>query len=461
MNILVVDDDAEVASALSVALAQAAIRTTRVQTAAAALTALSETAFDAVLLDPGLPDALELDALERLVALDPFRPIIVLTGRDDATTAVRAMRMGAADYLTKPVAREEVVLAIEQACERATMRRRPDDASRGRGIEPRALGKSPAWQSAVNVLRSAANVSRTSVLITGETGTGKEVAASMLHAWSDRAARPIVSVNCACFSPALLDTEIFGHEAGAFTGSRGMKRGLFELATGGSLFLDEVGELPLELQAKLLRVIEERVFRRVGGEREVRVDVRLISATNRPLEREVAAGRFRRDLYHRLRVIEVHLPPLRERQEDTEVLALHFVAQLARELGRVIRTIDPAAMRALRSYAWPGNVRELRNVIERSIVLCRGEEITTAELPPEVVRAALAPSTSNSTPLTMDPPALALDSVIRHHVLAVYAANGSNVTRTARVLGLSRVALRRRLREYGLKPPPAPNSEAH
>jgi DNA-binding NtrC family response regulator len=316
----------------------------------------------------------------------------------------------------------------------------------------RALGESSLWRKAMSALHAAARVPRTSVLVTGESGTGKEVAARLLHTWSDRAEGPFVPVNAACFSPSLLESELFGHEAGAFTGARTAKRGLFELASGGTLFLDEVGELPMELQPKLLRVLEGHPFRRVGGEREIRVDVRLVSATNRDLEVAIEAGQFRRDLYHRLRVVDIVLPPLRARGDDIALLATHVISRLSAELGKHRVSLSLEALEALEAYGWPGNVRELRNVIERGIVLCHDGEIRPRDLPPEVSHRIPGASLKVPPPsLRVEDPEVSLDAVIREHVLRTFHTRQQNLTQTARVLGISRVALRRRLKEYGVK----------
>jgi DNA-binding NtrC family response regulator len=312
------------------------------------------------------------------------------------------------------------------------------------------------------------------VLVTGESGTGKELAAAQLHAWSARAARPFVSVNAACFAPSLLESELFGHEAGAFTGATSRRAGLFELASGGTLFLDEVGELPLELQPKLLRVLEGHPFRRVGGERPIVADVRVVSATNCRMAEAVAKGRFRLDLYHRLRVVEVPLPPLRERGADAELLAIHFVSRLGVELGKPEIEIAPETLAAVRAHTWPGNVRELKNAMERAIVLNRTGRITPGDLPGDArepvshdVRPSLPGDSRHSlphdriaTPLLhraapeSGPPALSsghgLDDIVKRHVLEAYQESAGNLARAARALGIGRATLRRRLRDYGV-----------
>jgi DNA-binding NtrC family response regulator len=285
------------------------------------------------------------------------------------------------------------------------------------------------------------------VLITGEPGVGKELASALIHRWSRRGSGPYVAVNAACLSPSLVESELFGHESGAFTGASRTKRGLFEMASGGTLFLDEIGDLPLELQAKLLRVLEGHSFRRLGGEREILPDVRLVCATNRSLEESVRPGRFRPDLLMRLRVLEIELPPLRERIADVRRLALHFVAKLGAEMGLPDASVSGDALELMSRYSWPGNVRELRNVLERGLVLSRGE-IAGRHLPPELRLAA--PGSPSLAPLSEPGGSTSLAEAERRHVLAVYQNAGQNLTRAAKTLEISRVSLRKRLRAYGI-----------
>ncbi|MBX7195995.1 MAG: sigma-54 dependent transcriptional regulator [Sandaracinaceae bacterium] len=442
-RVLLVDDDPDWRFALERLLGKQGYETDAVADGREAIAAASARSYDVMLLDLGLPDLPGHEVLSRLHALDPDLPIVVLSGRDEAASAVRALREGAFQYLTKPAGSEEILTVVEQARERARLARRVEASDRER--VQTGLGASAAWARAMSSLRAAALAPKTPVLIRGESGTGKERSSRLIHDWSERASGPFIAVNAASFSPSLLESELFGHEAGAFTGARGVKRGVFELAAGGTLFLDELGELPLDLQPKLLRVLEGHPFRRVGGEREIRADVRVVSATHRALDREVEAGRFRLDLYHRLRVVEVVLPPLRAREGDVELLTRHFVESISRELGRASLGVEPAAMRALAAYRWPGNVRELRNVIERALVLRREGEIRLDDLPEEVALSE-PPSTAQPERPSSEP-LLSLDDAIRKHVLDVYRACDRNLTRAARVLQISRMTLRKRLRE--------------
>lgn len=405
--------------------------------------------YDAVLLDLGLPDGDGFDLLERLREADGG-PVIVQTGRDDAASAVRALRLGAADYLTKPVEREALGLALGRALEASALKRALEAARRRPVDGPVVLGSSPAWRRVVSEIHAAAAAARTPVLLQGESGTGKQVAAELLHAVSPRAGHPFVAVNAACFSAALLDSELFGHEAGAFTDARAARRGLLELASGGTLFLDEIAELPREIQPKLLRVLEGHPFRRVGGEREIRCDVRLVSASNRRLAEEVAAGRLREDLYHRLRVVEISLPPLRERPEDVRDLGLEFLSRAAAQAGRGNLFFSVEAFGCLLRYAWPGNVRELRNVVERAVIFAAGPSIGPQDLPAEV-RAGVESGRRPGRAAAAAPVDVRLEEAVRRHILAVFDACGGNLTHAATSLGISRPTLREHLRRYGAR----------
>jgi DNA-binding NtrC family response regulator len=318
------------------------------------------------------------------------------------------------------------------------------------------VGSSAAWRSTMAHIQAAAASPRTTVLVTGETGVGKEVTATLLHALSMRRRGPLVQANAACFSPALLESELFGHEAGAFTGAVKRRRGLFEQADGGVLFLDEIGELALDLQSKLLRLLEGHSFRRVGGEEPVRCDVRLVAATNRDLTAMVAEGKFRADLLARLRVFEIHVPPLRERGDDIRELAMAFAARLGAELQMPSAGLTPDALALLLQYHWPGNIRELKNTIERALVLASGSAIDVRHL--SLSSLSVTSSSPGFTPAFSPPPPTppdgdaSLERVTREHIVSVFQACAGNVTHTAERLGMSRLAVRKRLQGYGLRP---------
>ena len=469
-RILLIEDDSDFAFGLERALRSRSHIVRTVGTATEARECARTDSYELVLLDLGLPDASGQDLLVELLRNDPQAAVIVLTGRDDAATAVAALRAGAAHYLTKPVSLEELLIVVDDAAERVHLRRRVDASTRALSGPPGTecsdagvgIGRSLAWTSAVHAIRAAAGAARTPVLITGESGTGKERCARLVHGSSERARGPFVTVNVAALAPALLESELFGHEAGAFTGARAMKRGVFELATGGTLFLDELGELPMDLQPKLLRVLDGHPVRRVGGEKDIHVDVRLVSATNRELDLEVRERRFRLDLYHRVRVIEVALPPLRDRAGDIDLLAAHLLAKMAREMAVAVPQLTAEALRALRAYPWPGNVRELRNALERAVVLGRGAEIGLPQLPREIAVHGNISSHDDSRVAergerTAEGAAAAtLDEVVRAHVLRVYRETGGNISRCARLLGITRNTLRRHLKDADLGSDPTP-----
>jgi DNA-binding NtrC family response regulator len=442
-KILLVEDNADFSLAMQMLLSSAGFDVQIEETLAGACRSLAS-GFDLVLLDLSLPDGGGSEGVVLLKGVDPTCPIIALTGQDSARLAVRVLRDGAVDYLTKPVGRQDLLNAIQSALERAQLANSVREL-RQHHEYTLPIGESPKWKSALEMIYAASKSPKTTVLFTGESGVGKEIAALLLHKASSRNKGPYVAVNAACFPASMLESELFGHEAGSFTGATRQKKGLFELANGGTLFLDEIGELPYDLQAKLLRVLEGHPYRRIGGEQEIQHNTRIVCATNRSLPEVVTAGRFRADLYHRLRILEIVLPPLRERAQDAERLALHFVAKLGSEMGRNHATLSPEALERLNSYSWPGNVRELRNVIERALVLSQDGEIGPEHLPREL----------NANPPTIQVSTVAkgesLEKVIQHHIIEIYKKNQQNLTQTASHLGISRLSLRKRLKSYGLK----------
>ena len=444
-RLLLIDDDENYTFALSSLLKHGGHQVGVAHSAAAAVGEVHGSCYDVAFLDLRLPDADGLSVIGQLASVDPLLPIICLTGVEDTTSVVQAMRKGAVDYLTKPVDRQTLFQAVDTAAEFSKARR---IGLEHLGSVAVPIGEAPAWKRTMELVQAAASAPRTTVLLTGEPGAGKEVAATMLHRLSRRSTAPLVTANAACFSPSLMESELFGHEAGAFTGATKRSKGLFEQAEGGVLFLDEIGELPLDLQSKLLRVLEGHPFRRVGGNEPLTCDVRLVFATNRDLREQVKRGAFRADLYERLRVFEIPLPPLRERREDIPHLTHHFMAKRGAELGTPVAGISPEAVTALCRHAWPGNVRELRNVIERALVLSNGQPLGVQHLPHELWGAS---------PVMPQPPSppdadVSLEEVTRRHIISVFHSTGENVTRTAVRLGISRLALRRRLQTYGLKP---------
>jgi DNA-binding NtrC family response regulator len=448
--ILLVEDDDDQSFAVSRLLRRDGFEVDIAGTAKGAIEQSRQKLYDLVLLDLGLPDGDGLDVLAQMNQEEAsLPPVVVLTGRDDAQSAVLALKGGADNYLTKPVDREPLLFAVRRAIERSRLKRSLEAARRQTAPGPEVVGTSPRWHRVLDALSAAADSPRTPVLIEGESGTGKEVCARLLHSMSPRSPGPFIAVNAACFSATLLESELFGHEAGAFTDAKKPRRGLLELASEGTLFLDEVSEVPREIQPRLLRVFEGQPFRRVGGEREIRVDVRFVSATNKRLVDEVRAGRLREDLYHRLKVVEIQLPPLRDRPEDIPALAASFLSGITAGTAFGSASLSLEAMDCLLAYAWPGNIRELRNVIERAVVLSRGAEVLPMDLPPEVRSVGSGRSMAPAPSRTGEEESLSLEEAIRRHVLEVFSRFSGNVTRTSRALGISRVALRGRLRSYG------------
>jgi DNA-binding NtrC family response regulator len=381
LRILLAEDEPTSALAVERFLVSRGHEVTVCETGAATLRALAEAEWDVLLLDLKLPDADGVDILERVRKEHAELQTIIVTGHADVGSAIHTMRLGAFDYLTKPPKFEELGVRVEKAAEKTLLER---EAGRlryhaQRGLSSPILTRSEAFRKVIETVEKLAPA-RTPVLIQGESGVGKELIAQHLHRLSPRANRAFVDLNCAAVASTLLETELFGHEKGAFTGASAEKLGLVEVADGGTLFLDEVAEMASEVQAKLLRVLDTGTFYRVGAARKRRVDFRLVAATNRDLDAEVDAGRFRRDLFYRIHGVRVHVPPLRQRPEDVPLLVEHFCRMLA-----ISRRFSPEALEALAAYSWPGNVRELRSTVERAGLLAEGAVIGVGDLPPEIV----------------------------------------------------------------------------
>ena len=432
--VLVVDDEAGVRNFLQRARQARGCRVDIAGSAEEGAERLVEHHFDAIVLDIALPGRSGMDWLRSLKNGGFAGDVILITAFADIETAIDALRAGASDFVLKPFRVDQIVNSLQRCFERARLDRENFVLQRqvaGLGGQVEGLvGHSGPMCRLSDLIRRVAPTPST-VLILGESGVGKEVAARALHEVSPRAERSFVPLNCATVSAELMESELFGHVRGAFTGAREARRGLFHYANGGTLFLDEIGELPLPLQTKLLRALEERRIRPVGSEAEVPVDVRVIAATNRDLRAEVAAGRFRQDLFYRLEVVTLAIPPLRERREDIAELALHFNAQLSARLGLPPLVFTPADLARLSAYAWPGNVRELRNLVERSLIL--------GGLP----AAGEAPGFAEPLPLS-------LAEVEKRHILAVLDQCGGNHARAAALLGVSRKTIDRKAAEWGL-----------
>jgi two-component system response regulator AtoC len=422
-----------------------------------ALALVATRPYDVVVTDIRMPGADGFELLAAVKARDPATEVVMMTGYATVQDAVRAMKQGAFDYLEKPFDPDAALAVVARAAERKRMA----DAARlaappGEEDAFHALvGRSARMREVYRLLEKAAAVDAT-VLLTGETGTGKELAARAIHYQSARRERRFVPVNCGALPGELVESELFGHARGAFTGAAAAKAGLFEEAQGGTIFLDEVGELPLAAQVKLNRVLQEKEIRRVGDTHPIAVDVRVVAATHRDLRDEVKAARFREDLFYRLHVFAIALPPLRERAEDVPLLAAHFLDKHARALRRTLRGFAPEALGILAAHAWPGNVRELENVIERAVAVTGGDLVTAEDLPPDLAaaRAATHPSGGGGAIAAVpykDAVAGARDRVSRDYLVALMTEFGGNVTRAAERAGVERESLHRLLRRYGLR----------
>ena len=440
--ILVVDDEKNTRDGLARALRRS-YDVLLAENGQRALDILAENAVDIMLSDVRMPGIDGLTLMQRALARTPPPVCILLTAYGTVETAVEAMKRGAYDFLTKPVNLDRLDLLVQRALRERDMesenRQLREQLDTKYGLE-RIIGQSPAMQEVFDTIRQA-GPSRANVLVEGESGTGKELVAHAIHGLSAQARGPFIPVHCAALSQNLLESELFGHEKGAFTGASERRRGRFELADGGTLFLDEIGEIDPALQVKILRVLEERKFERVGGTETIHVDVRLVAATNRDLRARVAEGTFREDLFYRLYVVNLALPPLRERDGDVVLLAQHYLKALAAENGKKTLSISPEAMDVLAAYPWPGNVRELRNVIERMVVLGTGSRLEVRDLP-AAVRDAGAGGARTGRGLR-DAERQLIEEALRRHQ--------DNRTKAAQDLGISRRTLHRKLNEFGLR----------
>ena len=464
-RILIAEDEANLRLVLQKELERLGYRVQAAPDGEAALRKLEESNVDVLLCDINMPRIDGMEVLRRVHQRPNPPEVIMLTGQATVETAVEAMKLGAYDYLTKPYSITELDVRVKQAAEKRRLRvdnlRLREQLARQSGL-PEIVSVSPAMTEAIRLVERVAP-SEASVLITGESGTGKELIAHAIHRLSTRAEGSFIDINCAAFQESLLESELFGYEAGAFSGAKGRKLGLIELADGGTLFLDEVTELPAQLQAKLLRAIETRTFFRVGGVRKVEVNVRIIAATNRNLDSVVANESFRSDLLYRINGFQIDLAPLRDRPEDIEPLARHLLADVG---GTPSPELEPAALDALRAYSWPGNVRQLKNCLERAVILSNNGRITIAELPPEVVRPAVpvafvgpsqpgaaADFNAGASPYASSNVSspTSLRDVERQQILSALEQTGWHRGKTAEILGISPSTLYRRLRDYNLE----------
>lgn len=446
-RVLVVDDDPDLLELLAAELEAEGFRATACDRGQRALELLEAEEFDVILSDVRMPEMSGLEFCQRAAEVRPDLPVLVMTAFASLASAIEAIQAGAYDYLVKPVAGPAVALRLRRVIREFDNRR---EVRRLRRIVADAnqqfdmVGTSEPMKSLFDLIGRVA-ASDTSVLITGESGTGKELVAHALHQGSERQNGPFLPINCAALPETLLESELFGHTAGAFTGAGRSRIGLFAEVSGGTLFLDEIGEMPLALQPKLLRVLEEKVVRPLGSERDIPVDFRLVCATNADLEAAIAESRFREDLYYRIHVLQIELPPLRERGSDILLLARHFQERQARLAGKELAEIEPVAAEKLLAYPWPGNVRELRNCIERAVALATGNRIRKQDLP-ERIRSSQRRA-DRVVPVLLDE-LVAMDEVERRYIAHIMAAVGGNKTAAARILGFDRTTLYRKLERF-------------
>jgi two-component system response regulator PilR (NtrC family) len=451
-RILVVDDERSMQEFLEIFLRGEGYEVATAGDVPSARAMLENDDFDVVISDIQMPGGSGLDLLHAARDASPDAIVIMMTAYASTETAITAMKEGAYDYLTKPFRVDEIRLVVEKALEKKSLareNRRLRTELRAQNRSRRVVGNSTAMQRVFELVSQVAD-SRANVLVTGESGTGKEMVARAIHEIGERRDGPFITINCAAIPENLLESELFGHVRGSFTGALHNKEGLFELANGGTLFLDEVGDLPLPLQVKVLRAIQEKTFRRVGGTHDQQVDVRIVAATNRHLEEEVAQGRFREDLYYRLNVIEIPLPPLRERRDDIALLVDHFVEKYARELGRDVKGMSDDALAKLSAYRFPGNVRELENVIERAVALTRGPVIQLESLPRSVLERE-DPAPEPRIPREGVDLDKLMEDYERSLILEALRPAGGVKKKAARLLGISFRSLRYRLEKLGIE----------
>jgi putative PEP-CTERM system response regulator len=444
-TILIVDDEKNIREGLGKALEQEGYEISLASDGEEASKLIDSENVDLVIADLKMPKMSGQELLKRVASSYPTVPVIILTGHGTIESAVTAMRDGAFDFITKPVNLDRLSMLVKRALSNRELilqhRELQEELEKQRGLK-NIIGKSPAMKKIFDVINQVAPT-KASVLITGESGVGKEIVADAIHRLSNRKDKPFIKVHCAALSESLLESELFGHERGAFTGALNRKRGRFELAHNGTIFLDEIGEIDQSIQIKILRVLQEKEFERVGGEQTISVDVRIISATNRDLQAAITEGSFREDLFYRLNVVNIHIPPLRERKEDIPLFLAAFIKEFAQENGKPVEGIDSKARAMLYAYSWPGNVRELRNCIESAVVMSKGTIITPDDLPPSV-------KTETGENDIRIPLGSTLSEAEREIIQHTLSSNRGNKSKTAEILGIGRKTLHRKLKEYGI-----------
>jgi two-component system, NtrC family, response regulator AtoC len=453
-RILIVDDEKLIRWSIRSRLKEENYSVDEAANGKEAMAALQEDEVDPVLLDYRLPDTTGLDILEHLRHQPAEPSVVMMTAYGTVENAVQAMKLGAFDYLTKPVNLDELVMVVQKALETTRLRRevrRLRSERREFQGKVRLIGESPAMREVLELIRKIGNSQATTVLIEGASGTGKNVVAQAIHYSGPRSEHPFTNITCSALTETLLESELFGHERGSFTDAKVQKKGLLEVADGGTVFLDEIGEMGAAMQVKLLRFLEEKTFRRVGGTRDISVDVRIIAATNRDLQQAVLDRQFREDLYYRLKVMPIWLPPLRERREDIPLLVEHFVGHFNQEFRKNTAGVDDEGMERLMSYDWPGNIRELRNVIERIMILESKDRIELGDLPASLRHGRTASEAGGAGPAPRPVVGrMTLDEMEKWAIGQALEQANQNQVRAAKLLGISRDTLRYRMKKFGL-----------
>lgn len=445
-NILIADDEKNIREGLGEFLKLEGYAVSLAPDGLEGAKAIDRGDIDLLISDLRMPGLTGTELLRHVVSRYPSVPVILLTGHGTVEDAVEAMRNGAYDFITKPVNLDHLSLLVKRALERRELSRQNRELLMEVENQKRSssiIGRSPEMQKIFELIRRVAPT-KASILITGESGVGKELVADAIHNLSPRAEKPFIKVHCAALAESLLESELFGHEKGSFTGAQARKKGRFELAHEGTLFLDEIGDINQNVQIKILRVLQEKRFERVGGEDTLEVDVRLVAATNKDLKEEISKGAFREDLYYRLNVVNLHVPPLRDRKDDIPLLAGAFLNEFAQDNAKNIEGFDPKARAALYSYSWPGNVRELRNCIESAVVMASGKLLTFDDLPPGV-------RTSAEEQIIRVPPGSSLAEAEKILIRETLASQNGNKSRTAEILGIGRKTLYQKIQDYGLE----------
>ncbi len=455
-KILVVDDEKLICMSLRNRLAKEGYEVLTAASGEEGLEAVRDESPDLILLDIKLPQADGIEVLKEVKAIDPAISVIMITAYGNVETAVTAIKLGASDYINKPFNMDEVAVIVKNVLETGRLKREVTkiraELRERYGIE-NIVGNSESLKKALEVALKAADSDSTTVLIHGESGTGKEMVARAIHFHSSRAGAPFIELNCSSLPETLIESELFGYEKGAFTDAKGQRKGLFELGDGGSILLDEVGEMHPTTQAKLLRVIEGKTFKRLGGSRDISVDVRIIAVTNKDLASMVKEGSFREDLYYRLNVLPMVLPPLRDRGDDVVILTTHFISRFNHEFRKKVKGVSREVVHLFRQYSWPGNVRELRNLIERVMILEEVDIIEPIHLPPDLLRAGSERTEGLPVPICLPSGGLPLDEVERELIRQALHLSGGNQSKAAALLKIGRDALRYKMKKYGYLEP--------